>query len=135
MNNKGFTLVELLGTLLIFVIIMGIAIVGYNSILEKGVLRSFTTYEDTMHAEAIELLSKHPELLPTNHGEKTFTLTQLGIDEFNNPRNSNDSCSSSYVKVLRNDVNNVTSITYTVCLICPNSNYNINGTECRTYEN
>ena len=135
MNKKAFTLVELLAAILIISLISGIAVITYTGVVENGRLSSFHAYEKTMHAEAIGLLFEQPELIPNVGQTKRFSLTDIGIGTFVNPKNKNDTCSDSYVEVTRSVRGNVDSFTYKVCLICPYSEYNVNGNSCETFEN
>ena len=143
MNKKGFTLVELLAAVAIVSILTGIAVIAYNAILENAKMTSFKAYEKTMHAQAMRLMVlslSEPDkarFFPSNGETKTLSLTDLEIDPFNNPKNKNDLCTDSYVKVKRTVIGNVDSFTYTVCLICRQSEYNASASEdlCEVYEN
>lgn len=135
MNKKGFTLVELLVTILIVSLLSGIAVVAYTTVVENGRMSAFKTYEKTMHTETMSMLLDHVELIPAVGRTKRFSLEDIRIEPFNNPKNKEDLCPSSYVEVTRTQVGNVDSFTYKVCLICLNSEYNINGTSCEIYEN
>ena len=137
MKNKGFTLIELLATVVIIGLIAGIGAVAYTNIIRQSETRVYEAYENTLHAETLELLTKKPQLMPKNNQTKRFTLNDIKPDPIKNPKNSNDLCTSSYVEVTRHDFNEngtyVNSFTYKVCLIC--GDYNKNGTECKTFEN
>lgn len=135
MNKKAFTLVELLATILIIALLSGIAAIAYSSVVENSRLSSFHTYEKTMHTETMALLIDRVELIPSVNQTKRFTLSDIRIEPFMNPKNKDDLCLDSYVDVTRTVVGNVDSFTYKVCLICPNSEYNVNGTSCEIYEN
>ena len=140
MNKKGFTLVELLATLSILSFITGIAVMAYTSIVESSKLRSFKTYEKTMYAETVATLTEatydpsKADMFPSNHETKHFTLTDIGIEPFNNPRNKDDLCPNSYVEVTRDDYIDsdvhVDAFQYKVCLICEHSDYNVTGESC-----
>ena len=118
MNKKGFTLVELLATIVIIGLIGGLAVVAYSSLIHQSEDKVFETYMDTMHGEAILYLSNNPGEMPANGSNKNITLTQLNVDPINNPKKSTDLCLGSYVNVKRTVVNGVDSITYTVYLVC-----------------
>lgn len=143
MNKKGFTLVELLAAVAIVSILTGIAIIAYNSIIDSAKMTAFKTYEKTMHSQAMQLMidsltdPEKASYFPSNGQTKRLSLTDLGMDKFNNPKNKNDLCPDSYVKVKRTVVGNVDSFTYTVCLICRQSDYNASASEdlCEIYEN
>lgn len=135
MNKKAFTLVELLATIFIIALLSGIATIAYTGVVEKGRLSSFHAYEKTMHAETMSLLLDRVELIPNVNQTKRFSLTDIGIEPFVNPKNKEDLCENSYVEVTRSIEGNVDSFTYKVCLICPDSEYNVNGNSCEIYEN
>lgn len=135
MNNKAFTLVELLATILIISLLSGIGYITYTSVVENSRLSAFHAYEKTMHSETIALLIERVELIPSVNQTKRFSLSDIRVEPFINPKNKNDLCLDSYVDVTRTVVGNVDSFTYKVCLICPNSEYNVNGTSCEIYEN
>ena len=88
-----------------------------------------------MHAETMSLLLDRIELIPGVGQTKRFSLEDIRIEPFVNPKNKNDLCSESYVEVTRTMEGNVDSFTYKVCLICPDSEYNVNGNACEIYEN
>ena len=135
MNNKAFTLVELLATILIISLLSGIGYITYTSVVENSRLSAFHAYEKTMHSENIALLIERVELIPSVNQTKRFSLSDIRVEPFINPKNKNDLCLDSYVDVTRTVVGNVDSFTYKVCLICPNSEYNVNGNSCETFEN
>jgi prepilin-type N-terminal cleavage/methylation domain-containing protein len=56
-NKQGFTLVELLATIVVLGLIAGIATVAYTGIVNDSATRVFESYEDTMHAEAVYRLT------------------------------------------------------------------------------
>ena len=97
-----------------------------------------------MHAEAISLMLEaisdpsKSSYYPTASNPTILRLSDLEIDPIKNPINPSDTCSSSYVKVAKDTNSTKTeSLIYTVCLICPNSDYNKTGNEdlCEVYVN
>lgn len=141
MSKKGFTLVELLAAIAVLSLLMGIAVVSYAGVVENSRIKAFKAYENTMHAQAMHIMiesltdSSKAHFFPSNGETKRLTLEDLEIETFVNPKNKNDTCSTSYVDVTRNVVGNVDSFTYKVCLICTNSDYNVSGTDCEIFEN
>lgn len=129
MNKKGFTLIEILATLLILSIIMGLAAIAYSSIVNRTKQKSFETYENTMYSETMELMINalsdptKGDLFPRIGETKRFSLTDIGIEPFRNPVNKDDLCTGSYVEVTRNESGSPDELNYKVCLKCPNSNY------------
>ena len=141
MNKRGLTLVELLAVIAILGFISGIGIVAYTSIVDTGKNKVYSSYEETMHAEIMYYLSNHTSELPANGSHRDYKIvSDFPIELIKNPRDENDTCPNSYVRVERNNVGNVDSFTYTVCLICNDyvtKTKNADGTisDCRVFEN
>ncbi len=127
MKNKGFTLVELLATIVVIALISGIAVVSYNSIHNRTRKKVYETYEDGMKVAIQELVIDEPNLLgvrvPLSYltgqssGGITYPLPSDDpyMDLIKNPNDKTDYClGGSYAKA--EIVNNKTIIT--VCLRC-----------------
>lgn len=114
MNKKGFTLTELLSVIVILGIISGIAITGYNAIVERTRVKSYKNYETSMKSAATMYIID-------NGYKNTITLNDLlngnKIENFNNPK-SNDECLNSYVLVTKSNGDS-SDLSYKACLICP----------------
>ena len=139
-NKQGFTLVELLATIVVLGLIAGIATVAYTGIVNDSATRVFESYEDTMHAEAVYRLTNFYSDVNFVNNKAVLYLDDLQIEPINNPKDPTDKCSSSYVEVTRtrNNANKVLSMTYKVCLKCrdyESKTKNANGSEspCRIY--
>lgn len=134
MNKKAFTLVELLAVVVIIALIGGIGTIAYTNLIKKASDDAFLRYQDTMHAEAIKYLTdSYHEVTFDNNVAKIY-LDDLEIDPINNPKNKDDKClnNDSYIEATRSrSTSGVLSVTYKVCLNCPNSGFN----KCKTYEN
>lgn len=140
MSKKGFTLVELLATIALISILSGIAVIVYTNIVEKGRLVAFNTYEKTMYSDAMKLMldalsdPDKASYFPLAGETKHLTLADMGTEPFNNPKNKNDLCPTSYVEVTRDDYYDasahVDSLKYKICLICSESDYNVTGNSC-----
>lgn len=128
MNRKGYTLIELLAVIVIIALIGGIGAVAYNAIQSQVVERVFSSYMDDMHESMIMYLIEHPSMKPTSSNPtKKVYLEDLKIAGLNNPINSNDKCSGSYVEAKFIDKNTemenngqkgITGISYHVVLNC-----------------
>lgn len=132
MKNKGFTLVELLATIVIIALISGIAVVSYNSIHNRTRTKVYETYEDGMKVAIQELIIDEPNLLgvdvPLRYmtGQSNGSITHNGItyqspidnpylDLIKNPNDKTDYClGGSYANA--QIVDNKTIIR--VCLRC-----------------
>ena len=135
MNKNGFTLVEVLAAIVIIAIIAGIGTVAYTGIMKSTSDKYFERYRDTMHAEAIYYVTNNSDDINWSENTARISLSTLKMDQISNPKNSNDLCTNSYVNLTRNRVNGVLSITYEVCLVCPNTNFDDKFELCKTYEN
>ena len=131
MNKHGFTMIEVLATIVIIAIVAGIGTVAYTTIMKEVTDKSFERYRESMHAEAIYYVTNHSDKINWNGNSARVMLSELKMEEINNPKNKNDLCTNSYVDVIktRNSTSNVLSITYNVCLKCNDFD------ECKEYEN
>ena len=148
MNEKGFTLVELLAVIVIIGLLSSIAVVAYNSFIDNARERVYKTYEDTMKAEAEMYYINNTGDLPTVGNSKKLRLSYLlannKIDKINNPDDENETCSStiekkdSFILIERGqhirdedgNIENHFNLTYTVCLKCGN-NYETDLAICK----
>ena len=132
MNKKGYTLVELMATIVIIALVSSIAVVSYNTFIKQTTTRVYETYMDTVHDEMAMYLSKNTVEIPNNGATKTFYLNNMNFTEIRNPDNTSDKCKSSdqtkdsYIEVTRSD-KSVISLKYKVCLKC--NSYN----KCKEY--
>ena len=139
MNKKGFTLVELLGVIILLGILATIAVVGYSNYLGNSKKKAFTIEEENFisatrsaYADCIsnktdnDFCSNHPNL-ETKYTYQFVYLKELIDDNYirviKNPYNVEQACDSekSYVYVgSRNDADSSVNsdISYKVCLIC-----------------
>lgn len=142
MNKKGFTLVELLGVIILLGILTTIAVVGYTNYLSNSKRKAFTIEEENFisatrsaYADCIsnktnnDFCSNHPSL-ETKYTYQFVYLKELIDDNYirviKNPYNVEQSCDSekSYVYVgSRNDINSSVNsdVVYKACLICGNN--------------
>lgn len=126
MKNRGFTLTELLGVIVLIAIIGGLAVISVNYVIQSGKKGIYKNYETTLKGAAENYFIDHIDNIPTT--EKILTITELEsyLDELKDP-NGGD-CNSSYVKVTRGaDLSSNFSLNYQVCLICK-----LNGSETYT---
>ena len=122
--KKGFTLVELLGVIVVLAILSGIAVVSVSSLIDKGREDVYLDYEKTLESGAQNYLITHLDKIPTSGHPTTIYYTDLMNDDasYKNLKDpKGGSCNSSYVKVSRasvseNEINY--DLNYQVCLIC-----------------
>ncbi|MBR3049566.1 MAG: prepilin-type N-terminal cleavage/methylation domain-containing protein [Bacilli bacterium] len=78
MNRKGFTLVEILGTITILGIISSIAIISITRILYNAKVEYYKSLESTVESAARDYYNDHRILLPENTSDsKTVTVDVL----------------------------------------------------------
>ena len=138
MKQKAFTLIELLGVIVILGILISLATVAYSSYLEKSKIKSFEIEENSFISATrgayLDCLSNNPNnTYCKNHSSlenanetDTIYLKELindtYIDPIKNPYDTKELCNQedSYVIIKRiNDTNEINSeFDYTVCLIC-----------------
>ena len=117
MNKKGFSLVELLATIVIIALLSGIATISYSSFIKQSEDNTFERYQDTMHSEAVTYFLDNPNEIPTS-STKRLSLAMLNTKAINNPVDKDDLCPNSYVDVTRNSSSGMISLKYNVCLKC-----------------
>lgn len=128
MKNKGFTLVELLGVIVVLAIIGGIAtlaITNYIGNSKEKVYRNYVaTLKTTVEDYLIDDFAKNGNLLPNVGGSRTFTLNDLinakVIEELKDPNGGTCNQTTTIVTVKRDvdtDIN--FNLTYDVYLDCP----------------
>ena len=118
MNKNGFSLVELLATVVIIALLSGIATISYSSFIESSRIKTFQSYQDTMHDEAVAYFLDHPTEVPSGTSTKRITLAMLNTSPINNPKNKDDKCLNSYVDVTRKTNTEIIALKYNVCLKC-----------------
>lgn len=128
MKNKGFTLVELLGVIVVLAIVGGIAtlaITNYIGNSKEKVYRNYVaTLKTTVEDYLIDDFAKNGNLLPNVGGSSTFTLNDLinakVIEELKDPNGGTCNQTTTIVTVKRDvdtDIN--FNLTYDVYLDCP----------------
>ena len=119
MKNKGFTLTELLGVIVLLAIISGLAVISVNNVIQTGKKGVYKNHETTLRGAIDDYLMDHFEDIPLVEGSRTWSISDLDsyLDELKDPSGGN--CNSSYVKVTRHaDISGNYSLDYQICLIC-----------------
>ena len=146
MNKKGFTLIELIGVIVLLSLVTAIATLSLSNYLKQGREKSFeiliNSFEDATldvitsclaNPDSSEICNRF-ELNDSIAGGTYITLGNLldynFIEDIKNPWKTSERCSrDSFVIAFRNDKNNL-SFDYQTCLIC--GNHKSEG--CNQYE-
>lgn len=73
LNNKGFTLVEVIAAVAILSILMGVAIGGVSSSQRKARQESYEAMETSTYSAAQNYIQKHSSVIPTTTGFDEYT--------------------------------------------------------------
>ena len=125
MNNKGFTLMEMIVVIIIIGVIGFIAIPSVSQYVNKSALTTFMAYENSMEDAAknavIDCIGNNSSKCSLPNKGDTLnisleTLIEEGfIDEFKTPKGGSCDLENSYVKVTnRGNLN----YKFNVCLVC-----------------
>jgi len=132
MKNKGFTMVELLVSIIIFSLLTSVAIIAINGVLEKSRESYYEKQENLLVLAGKDYFTTNPSRLPKKIGRtQKITLRELIEGKYIDPvfdRNKNTcDIDASYVSVRKV---NETEYKYRVYLLCPKDPY-----ESKKYEN
>lgn len=125
-NEKGFTMVELLGTIIILALLVTLAVVSVSGVLNSSYDTTYDTFETSMEEAATSYLLEHTEELPNEGGEVELSaaiLVEKGyLDYMEDPKNETANCQDeSFVIVTRGeDTGYNFDLDYKACLICGN---------------
>ena len=128
--KKGFTIIELIITIVIIAIIGGIGILAYNTIFASASTSYYKTVENSILLSGTEYFEKNREELPIK-GYSIVSLDNLEEGNYISPvkdKNGNQ-CEKGDVYVIRDSKTN--QYEYEVCLKC--SEYESDGKFCRGY--
>ena len=122
MKNKGFTMVELLGTIVILGILMMIGIIAYSRYKDKAVNDAYNTLVSSASSAAEEYFMDFPT-------ETTVSLEELletgYIDNIHDPKSKETNCTGE-VSIIESSNTNATEIdtnAYKITISCSDYNY------------
>lgn len=125
MNNKGFTMVELIAVVALIAILSGVTISAVTRQMEKSKRKTYKTHEENLKRATTNYLSTHTELANSSSLIiKAQDLINEGfLEDLNDPVNKDETCNSkSYVIVTaKYDTAESYNINYDsnkICLIC-----------------
>ena len=116
-SNKGFTLIEILGAIVILGILMGIGAISYTRYRRQAVETSY----DLIKKNAVSAAENY---FMDNVGEETVELHELVeksyLDTVNDPEKKNKTCDGTVTIIDKNisDGNSLQKNTYKVYLKC-----------------
>lgn len=122
MNNKGFTLIEVVTTVTIISILGTIAVTSMMSVLKSGNDKYYKNQEDMIIMAAKEYYSDHKGELPIESDTSTITLNELITKDYIEPvkDSKGNICSKeSKVTVSKTDKG---KYKYDIELNCPSTN-------------
>ena len=125
MNKRGFTLVELLGVIVLLAIVTGLVVLSMSGVIGTGKLSVYKTYEKSFKTSVENYFIDNPEDIPTTNEPIKYYLKDIisknYIDELKDPNKANCNYldNNSYVLVSRDtSVSNNYKLKYSPCLIC-----------------
>ncbi|MBR3660847.1 MAG: prepilin-type N-terminal cleavage/methylation domain-containing protein [Bacilli bacterium] len=123
MNKDGFTLVELLAVFVILAIILGLSVVGVNSVIKNSKDGVYKSNINTLKSAAQNYVIDNIDLINSalirddNYSIDFENLkSYINLSSLNAPNGG--TCDSSYVIVSKDIVTNKYNYKYQVCLIC-----------------
>ncbi len=118
-NNKGFTLVEILGVVTILGIMMSLAIIGYTRYIESSKNKSYNFMAQSASQAAENYYMDYPTV-------RTVTFQQLVEDQYLeptiDPATKSEQCSGK-VNITVDNTTGIDVNSYEVIMCCSNVNY------------
>ena len=124
-SKKGFTMIELLGAIVILGVISVLAIVSINRVIEKARSEQDAEHENTLKEAAISYMQANPDKLPKSIGEKVnVTANTLYQKHYLKSKIKNtkgeDCMPNSFVRVYKTSK---TKYEYTPLVLCGSEEY------------
>ena len=135
-NNKGFTLVEVMAVVAIISILSGMAVMSVTKYVARTRTKVYNNYESNMKTAAEAYLMRNTELIPTS-GETQVTTVVLQeenlLEKLTDPVDSTKDC-SGYIIIknkgnLKSNADTITSGDYTTS---NTTNIDLNYQACLT---
>ena len=118
MNNKGFTLLELLATIAIIGILTTIAVFSITKYINKGKEETYANHEKTLKRAAQNYMADNLDHIGIINASELHTKGYL--EDLKDPKSKNSCLNDSFVSFETSQEANSfnTSYTYTICLKC-----------------
>ena len=128
MKNKGFTLVELLVTIVIIGLLASIGLVGFGSVFDRAEENYYQVMEDNVLMSANDFFQDHRDMLPLSDYNEV-PINELILGKYLEPLKDRQGnlCSGGTVFIYRNSDG---TYKYEVCLKC--GNYESSGALCES---
>lgn len=122
-NNKAFTLVEMIAVVALISILSGTAIMSVSNIVNKSKKKTYQNFEKNLKVAATNYIGKHPELVATSSQKLSATklIDEGYLETMVDPANKSSNCNkNSYVTVYQKRANGAFNIemSYKICLVC-----------------
>ncbi len=122
MNNKGFTLIEVVTAVVIMSLLGTIAITSMMSVLKNGNDKYYKNQENMVIMAAKEYYSDHKGELPIENDTSTITLDELIENDYiDTVKDSKGNVCNGESKVTVSKIDNK-KYKYTIELNCPRKN-------------
>lgn len=116
MNNKGFTLVELLAVIILLALLFGVAIPFISSTIRENEDNYYVQLDKMVEASAENYLSENYQLFPkVDNSSVNFPLDDFRVYFSKEPKSTDGDDCTGYVKVTRLGRN---EYKYESCLMC-----------------
>lgn len=127
--KKGFTLVELLVTLVIIALLGGIGIISYQSFFNIGKEKYYSTLESGILLAGNDYYLDHRDKLPSENSIEKISISDLEEGKYIEPvkDSKGNACTTGYVYAYRSN----NKYNYEVCLECEDG-YKSSGKYCNS---
>lgn len=121
--KKGFTLVELLGVIVVLAIIASLTIVTISNVTSDSRKSLYKNFEANLESAGRHYIIENPDKIPSINTNLKLTYQELEeLDLIDTMKDTNgEICKDSYVTITRNPDKEINlDIDYNACLICSN---------------
>ena len=126
MNKKGFTMIELLATIVILGILMALVYTSVSKYLSQALDTTYSGFEENIENGVANYLIDHSGYIPDEGESLVVDVDKLVcegyVESLEDPSRTGKTCNlESYVIVKRNnDTSSNMDLSYEACLVCSN---------------